>query len=694
MQFSSIKQQILLFGGASLLAVAGATVSYGYYSGSDLSDDLRTVVLADAEHALKESLSLSADVKAKEITIVFNQAMDLATNLASSFKHEHPGISRQSVSALLKNSLQSNPKVLSIYSGWEQNQFDGLDTENTSNNYSQKSGNFAPYWSRNASGNLNLQALGDFYATKKTETGIRASEWYLCPQETKQACVIDPASYNVQGVQTLLSSFVTPVVRDGKYLGMFGVDYSLNFLQSLAENMAQDLLSGQSQVIILSSGGIVSADSSNKANIGKPLATTGLQKTLSQRIVGDTNTIGADLITSEQFSPNGISKPWEIIIIVPEKIALADAQAIVAKVDNGFADNLKGQLLIGSIVGILGLFLMWLVAQSISKPIDYLVARVKDLTASGGDLTHQLDIQRTDETGQLAEHLNVFIANIRQIVGNVAATSQQLSASAKISASTADSGLTLIADQQLEIEQVVTATNEMSSTAHSVSDNAQVTAQAVSETQTAVNNGQQVVEANADGLRSLSQNVTHATEVVTELESRSEGIVGILEVIRNISDQTNLLALNAAIEAARAGEQGRGFAVVADEVRNLATQTATSTDEIQEVIDALRDYSHQAVEAMQTSGDLTNACLGHATDAVEALKNISDQSCRIQDMAHQIASAAEEQAAVTEEVNRNIVAINDAAINIAEGAKTSQHESTNVAQYTNDVSNKINHFQY
>jgi methyl-accepting chemotaxis protein len=139
----------------------------------------------------------------------------------------------------------------------------------------------------------------------------------------------------------------------------------------------------------------------------------------------------------------------------------------------------------------------------------------------------------------------------------------------------------------------------------------------------------------------LSQNVTHATQVVTELESRSEGIVGILEVI-----------------------------------------------------DALRDDGHQAVEAMETSGSLTNACLDHATDAVEALQNISDQSCRIQDMAHQIASAAEEQAAVTEEVNRNIVPINDAAINIAEGAKTSQHESTNVAKYTNDVSNNINYFKY
>ncbi len=694
MKFSSIKQQILLFGGASLLAVAVATVCYSYFSGSKLNDELRTDVLAGAEQSLKESLTLAAMVEAKEINIVFNQAMDLASNLAHSYDLQDPKISRQSLNAVLKNSLQNNPKALSIYSGWEKNQFDGLDAENTNNKYSQKTGNFAPYWNRSASGHLNLQPLGDFYATTKTETGIRASEWYLCPQETKRACVIDPAAYNIQGVQTLLSSFVVPVVRDGKYLGMFGVDYSLNFLQSLAEDMAKDLVSGQSQVVILSSGGIVSADSNNKNNIGKRLATTKLEKILSQRTVGDTKSVGDDLITSAQFSTNGTDKKWEVIIIAPQKIALADAQAIVAKVDGNFEDNLKGQLIIGSLVGILGLFFMWLVAMSISKPINYLVERVRDLTKSGGDLTQQLDIQRDDETGQLAEHLNTFIVDVRDIVADVAASSQQLSVSAQVTANTADEELTLIGQQQLEIEQVVTATNEMSSTAHSVSDNAQVTAQAVSQTQEYVEGGQKVVEANAEGLRALSQNVSDASQVVQALAAQSEDIVSILDVIRNISAQTNLLALNAAIEAARAGEQGRGFAVVADEVRNLATKTAASTDEIQTVIDSLSGHSQQAVTAMAESCDLSNACLEHATEAVDSLRQISEQSSKIQDMTHQIASAAEEQAAVTEEVNRNIVAINEAANNIAEGAKTSQSESANVAQYTTDVSDKINHFKY
>ena len=694
MQFSTIKQQILFWGSASLIAVVTATFSFSYFNSNNLSNEIQTLVLKDTESAIKQRLSLSANVEAQYIASTFNKAMSITTGLAASFGNETPVISREAVNVMLQNTLEKNKDILSIYTGWEVNQFDGQDAVNTDMPHSQASGVFAPYWNRSANGTVALQALGNFYATNLSAAGFRASEWYLCPMESKTACVTDPSSFNVQGVQTLLSSFVAPVIRDGQFIGMFGVDYSLNFLQSLAQDTAQRLFSGQSQVLIISSAGVIAADSKQADNIGKKLNSIAIKNLLSKRLIDETVTVENDFLTSKQFNATGVTQQWEVIIITPRNVALASTKPFIKAVDNGFSTNLKSQLGIAVLTSILGIILMWIAAQSISKPIRYLVDKVRQLTQSGGDLTQSLNIQRHDETGQLAEYLNIFIANVREVVADVAVTSKHLNTSAKITANAADQGLLKIAEQQLEIEQVATATNEMSSTAHSVSDSAQVTAQAVSETQKAVNNGQLVVEANADGLRSLSQNVSHATQVVAELESRSEGIVAILEVIRNISAQTNLLALNAAIEAARAGEQGRGFAVVADEVRNLATQTATSTDEIQVVIDSLRDYSRQAVEAMNTSGSLTDSCLGHATNAVDALKQINEQSCRIQDMAHQIASAAEEQAAVTEEVNRNIVAISNVAVSIAEGAKTSQQESANVAQYTADVSNKINNFQY
>ncbi|MGF1761003.1 methyl-accepting chemotaxis protein [Photobacterium sagamiensis] len=694
MQFSSVKQQILLFGGASLLAVTAAMAGYSYYSSDNLSQELDELVLHNAETVLKQNLSLSARVEAEKINIVFNQAMELATSYTSAFSKEDPQVSRQSVIQLLENTINNTPNIIGIYTGWEVNKFDGQASSYTTDKYSQSNGEFSPYFNRSPTGEVASEATYPFYATSMTETGIRESEWYLCPMETKQACVIDPASYDIQGVSTLMSSFVAPVMRNGEYVGMFGVDYSLNFLQSLATDTAKNLISGQSRVIILSASGIVSADSGEPANIGKKLAGTPLQEMITSRSVGETVVSGNDLIATAGFKTTGTNTQWEVIVIAPVDVALANAQAIVNTVNARFSDNLAGQMGVGLIAGLFGLILMWFVSLSIASPISVLVSRVKALTQSGGDLTQHIDIDRKDETGQLANHLNTFIADVRGIVTDIAGTVGSLSQSVTATAKAATQSQSQIMAQRQEIEQVVTATNEMSSTAHSVSDNAQETADAVSLTQQSVNQGQGVVGANAEGLRDLSRNVVDATQVIEELEQQTNSIGSILEVIRNISEQTNLLALNAAIEAARAGEQGRGFAVVADEVRNLAIKTADSTEEIQQMINGLRTSSKQAVDTMQTNRELSDKCMSHAEEAVKALDEVSVQSGKIQDMAHQIASAAEEQAAVTEEVNRSIVAINDAAENIGQGSQMAQEESNRVAGYTNDVSDKINHFKY
>lgn len=694
MQFSSIKQQVLLFGGASLLAVTIAMLGYSYYNGDALMQELDELVLHDAEAGLKEQLSLSAQVEAGKINLVFNEAMDIATTYSEAFNGTDPKISRQSVIQLLENTITNTPNIIGIYSGWEVNGFDGQSSLYKGTEFAQSNGEFSPYFNRSPSGEVHVEATYPFYSTSLTSTGIRESEWYLCPMETKRSCVIDPASYEIQGVSTLMSSFVSPVVRDGKFVGMFGVDYSLDFLQSLATSASQNLISGHSRVIILSPLGIVGADSAEPANIGKMLSGTSLKTLIADRTLGETVTAGSNLIAAESFRTIGTDTEWEVIVVAPQNIALASAQAIVDTVVAHFSSNLSGQMVVGLISALLGLVMMWFVSVSIASPISVLVVRVKALTQSGGDLTQQIDIDRKDETGQLANHLNTFISDVRGIVTDVAGSVGSLKQSVAATAEAATQSQTQIMSQSQEIEQVVAATNEMSSTAHSVSDNAQETAEAVSLTQQSVAQGQDVVGANAEGLHELANNVVDATQVIEELEVQTNSIGSILEVIRNISEQTNLLALNAAIEAARAGEQGRGFAVVADEVRNLATKTADSTDEIQQMIDGLRTSSKQAVDTMQVNRRLSDKCMSHAEEAVKALEAVSVQSGKIQDMAHQIASAAEEQAAVTEEVNRSIVAINEAAESIGKGAQLSQEESNRVASYTNDVSDKINFFRY
>ena len=317
-----------------------------------------------------------------------------------------------------------------------------------------------------------------------------------------------------------------------------------------------------------------------------------------------------------------------------------------------------------------------LMSNAILRPLLQIKQNLDDMAQGDGDLTHRLPITSQDELGELATSFNRFVEKIQSLVQQVAGTTTQLTGLVAAVASQAQRSEQAMADQRSETDQVATAINEMSAAAHEVAMSAQRAAEAARETDQQGVAAKQVVDQSIRQIHELVGELRGSGESLEGLQQDVKGIVGVLDVIRAIAEQTNLLALNAAIEAARAGEAGRGFAVVADEVRALASRTQQSTGEIQGMIDRLQSATSNTVATMLRAGEKGESTRDQANQAGESLDAISALIGTINSMNAQIAAAAEEQTAVAEEINRSVHHIADAvdgvASDAAQGAQTSR----------------------
>ncbi|MEW8626106.1 MAG: methyl-accepting chemotaxis protein [Candidatus Thiodiazotropha sp.] len=297
-----------------------------------------------------------------------------------------------------------------------------------------------------------------------------------------------------------------------------------------------------------------------------------------------------------------------------------------------------------------------------------------------GDLTVQCELMSQDELGQIIKAFNQMGLKFRNVITELKESTIQLASAAEETSVITGETSERIQQQQLETEQVVTAMNEMTMTVQDVAQNAGVADAAAQDADEKANEGITVAATALMATKDLADEVQQAADVIQKLETESENIGTVLDVIRGIAEQTNLLALNAAIEAARAGEQGRGFAVVADEVRTLAGRTQQSTQEIQGMIERLQQGAKEAASAMNQGQDKAKHSLTQVKSADSALNQINQAVVRIKEMNAQIATAAEEQGTVAEEINRNIVAINNLSTESAQGAEQTAHASTEQAQ--------------
>ncbi|MEC7940175.1 MAG: methyl-accepting chemotaxis protein [Pseudomonadota bacterium] len=334
-----------------------------------------------------------------------------------------------------------------------------------------------------------------------------------------------------------------------------------------------------------------------------------------------------------------------------------------------------------------------MVINRLLYPLQTLSEALTQLAQGRGDLTQRIDITRMDEIGKLAELVNKFLSQMQSMLKGVVEHSHDLNNHAEKANQLAVQSSMRVENQQNDINQIATAIHEMSATAAEVASHAELTASASQASATACNDGQEVIQQNRDAITRLATQVEDAANVIRELENNAQSINQILSTIQGIAEQTNLLALNAAIEAARAGEQGRGFAVVADEVRVLSQRTHGSTEEIRVMIDTLQKNTEHAVDSMTTSTQLAENSVGFAEQAHDSLSKITQAISEINDMALQIASAAEEQRAVSEDISRNTQGIKDASDDLAQQAESSRHSSNEMSNAAESMRQDVERFK-
>ncbi|MXR70352.1 HAMP domain-containing protein [Shewanella sp. JBTF-M18] len=681
----------LLWITSALFLIIVAILSFSlWWSLSDKNAQLAGQVQNALHDETRQRLSARAGEYGERVAGFINEAYRIPFSFAGMMEQSAATqpLSREGVEEAVAGVLRKNGQLSSMYAQFEPNGYDGRDDE-----YTQMSSHSVPevgtleiYYTRGDDGSVEHQTVDDasekYDATLK-EFGVREAEWYLCAMDTMRPCLMEPYLYEITpGNNALMTSLTVPVVVGGSFRGVIGVDVNLPVFQKLIDELSASLYQGKAKVTLLSQKGLVVAAShyDKKARpLGESIAPSLASQLTGLHRQGGYLEQGANIIVAYPIEIPLAKAQWSLVI----EVAKADAYQAANAMDeamSAMASSLGSLLLIvGIIVSVIAVVTISLVIRSIIAPLKVIQSRVENLASAEGDLTQQVTVESHAELIALGGGINGFITKLRLLIGELKELASRSQAESQVAAGIAQQTHDSVNRQYSDIESVVTAVNQMSATALEV---AKASEQTASETEAMTLN----VKAGEDSLSQAMGYVTHmsqesllAKEAVGKVAESSTNISQILEVISAIAEQTNLLALNAAIEAARAGEQGRGFAVVADEVRALASKTQSSTDEIGRLIESLQQEVGSASQIIDQGVDGAQRAVAQTESALSSLNTIVSQIQEVSGQVTHIATAAEEQSAVTEEVNRNITGISDSASELARLADEAQQSSASLA---------------
>ncbi|PQJ60801.1 methyl-accepting chemotaxis protein [Vibrio chagasii] len=509
----------------------------------------------------------------------------------------------------------------------------------------------------------------------------RQRPWY---QEANAAGKqIITTAYQDAITKALLVTIAEPVRHNGQLVGVVGADVLID--QLVNDVISLDVGDNAHAMLIDASDGTFLAHPDSALSL-KPVSQ--LSNDISMPIIENAVRTGSIEIIKERGAEKLL-----YFTKVPNTNWIFAVQMDRATEEANHSTLLTQLIMTAVVITLIVIVLVSWLVSFLFRDLNRVSAALEEIASGEGDLTQRLEPKSDDEIGQLAQNFNRFVGNMHTMVIKLSEVSAALGNQARQTASQAEERSARIQMQQDEINMVATAVNEMAAATQEIAGNADHTAQNSSEAVGACEHGTGQVTQTQSSIQNLAQEVQVATNVILELEEHGNSINAILSNIQGIAEQTNLLALNAAIEAARAGEQGRGFAVVADEVRVLSQRTHGSTQEIQQTIELLQGTTGKAVSIMNDSRTLAETSVDDANSAAASLTQIHAAVERISDMATQIASAAEEQASVTSEITRNTEGIRDVSNELADEAHQAAEQAAQLSELSHELESEISRFK-
>ncbi|MFV5216069.1 methyl-accepting chemotaxis protein [Azonexus caeni] len=709
----SIQGRISVLAGACLLGSVISIVAYSVVSEGNTRSLISQRVGELTQTNTVESLKNLAWAHAGVIQSKFDLALNAARTMAHTFEvgKKSGGLGRDQINDVLYHVLVNNPEFNGTYSNWEPNALDGKDaafqTGRDGNN--AQTGRFTPYWNRGQDGKIAVQSLVEYDTMDRHPNGVLKGGWYIGPRENHQESVLDPFPYIVQGKSVWLTTLSVPIMLNKRFVGVAGTDYNLDFVQKLAVQADQELFEGKGGVTIISNAGLVVADSEHPERIGQAFSASKsaddselLKNVQEGRAKGWFDESNKHMKAVAPITLGRTGKPWAVLVSVPQGVVLAQAQALDQEIQARGTSSTIWQILVGLLVTAVATALLWFVAGNIARPVRAAADFARAVLA--GDFSRRFQHESNDEVGQLARALDEMSQSLLSRARLAEQISEgNLDMNVRLASEHDQLGLalrqmldglnSLVSELKGGAGRINNNAGRVTSLSNTLSDGSARSAESVTQIAASIEQVSEQIKLNAqnatnaeqssaesrDAARAGSQHMTEMMDAMVEMRVAGERINDIINAINEITMQTNLLALNAAIEAARAGEHGRGFAVVADEVRKLASNSS--------------DAASQAAKLIGESAAKTARSIEIAGRTAETLNGIVISAERVSALITSIAEASQQQALAIDEVNVGLAQIDGVTRRTSDTAEDCKEAAEELLQQAEHLNGLVGRFR-